>query len=153
MKRRTLLKSMIAAPLVAFIPSALAVAAVSPEFAEITPRVADPDQQGWQIVEYVTHRKVDKDGVMTHTRVDDTGVVTTTWEMEYDYFAVHPDHNIAFNLKSTGNRIDVADLDRRYQEVLEWKRLTRDEKEEYLSERAKNMVTQPVSMSWHGPEV
>jgi len=152
MKRRTLLKSMIAAPLVAFIPSALAVAAVSPEFAEITPRVADPDHQGWQIVEYVTHRKVGKGGGVD-TRTDDTGVVLTSRETEYNYFAVHPDHSIAFNLKDTGNRIDVDDLDRRYQEVLEWKRLTRDEKEEHLSERARNMVTQPVSMSWHGPEV
>lgn len=136
MKRRTLLKALVATPLAAAIPSALAVAAVPPEFAEITPRVAVPDE-GWQIVEYVTHhRKVGK-----------------PQETEYNYLAVHPDHGIAFDLKDTGNRLDFDDLDRRYQEVLAWKRLTRDEKEEHLSARAKNMVTQPVSITWYDPKV
>ena len=120
MKRRTLLKSLVVAPLVALITSASAVANVPPEFSEFTPRVADPDQ-GWQIVEVVTVRNGGKGGGMEYLPRHRRSIT------EYNYFAVHLDHNIPFNLKDTGKRIDGDDLERRYAEVLAWKRRTREE--------------------------
>lgn len=129
MKRRTLIKALIAAPVAVAIPAALAAqGSLPPEFSEIWPGKGKiVSDGGWQIVEFVTSRSGGKGGGVKHTRADE-GLHVVRTETVYNYFAVHPDHNIAFNLENTGNRIDVDDLERRYAEVQAWQRLSKEEK-------------------------